>query len=129
MNLTTEMLKEMISEEIKVQTKKQVEREKESERRSRERKRSWDPDTYTLAKGIFTEGEQEIELSIDDDPERLMKAIVYLQKENKRLRDAMSLNAEQVASLCKKNGYRTYKSFLDGVNALNSAEKGKLYSK
>ena len=129
MNLTAEILKEMIAEEIKVQTKKQVEREKESKRISNQRKRQLDPDTYKLAKGIFTEGEQEIELSIDDDPEKLMKAIHYLQQENQRLRSAMSLSAEQVASICKKNGYRTYKSFLDGVNAINAAEKGKLYAK
>ena len=129
MLLTTEILKEMIIEELKVQTKKQVEREKEGKRISNQRKRSWDEDTYKLAKGIFTEGEQEIELSVDDPPEKLIKAIMYLQKENERLRSQLSLDANQVASLCKRNGYRTYKSFLDTINSINAAEKGKLYPK
>jgi len=129
MQLTAEILKEMIQEEIKIQSQKEVERKKESDRISRERKRSWDEPTYKLARGIFTEGDQEIEVSLDTEPEKLLKVIQYQAKEIERLRASLTFSADQIHNLCTKKGYRTFDSYLKTVNAVNAAEKGKLFDK
>ena len=121
----------MITEEIKVQTQKQVEREKESKRRSRERKRSWDPDTYTLGKGIVEE-DQVISISEDSSPEEMLKAIQYLKKQNEmlrsKLREKITLDDKQIQKFCNKNGFKSFQAYLKNVNAINAAEKGKLYN-
>ena len=128
MKFTLELLKEMITEEMKRQTADQVRREKESERISRERKRGWDPDLYKLAKGIFTESEQTIEVDEDTPPEQLLKIILAQTQEIKRLRNLTTLNGEQIKNLCNKNNYRSFQDHLKAVNAINAAEKGKLYN-
>jgi len=128
MKFTLELLKEMITEEMKRQTADQVRREKEGKRISNQRKRSWDEDTYKLAKGIFTESDQTIEVDENTPPEQLLQIILAQSKEINRLQELTSLNAEQVKSLCNKNNYRSFQDHLKSVNAINAAEKGKLFN-
>ena len=119
----------MVEQEIKVQSRKEVEKERESARRSRDRKRSWDPDTYTLGKGIISE--DDIEVSSESSPEELMKVIQYLKKQNSALRTKLKekvlIDKKEVQTFCNKNGYRTFQDYLKNVNAINAAEKGNLF--
>ena len=121
----------MIESEVKIQTKDQVRREKESKKRSRDRRRSWDPDFYKLGNGI-TEGGEEISVSEDTPVSDLLKVIQYLKDENeslkKKLRSTKEMDSEELQSVCNKNGYKTFQAYLKNVNAINAAEKGKLFS-
>ena len=45
---------------------------------------------------------------------------------DRQLMETSQMNDEQVKSFCISRGYRTYEHFLKSVNALNSAQKGKL---
>ena len=84
MQINTDTLRKIISEELKKMTiisKDKDRRNKEAKKRSRDRKRSWDPDTYKLAKGIFTEEEKTITINADTPTEELLAVIQSLKSE------------------------------------------------
>ena len=132
MMITAQILKEMIENEIRIQSKTEVDREKESKKRSTDRKRSWDDTPYKLGKGIV-ESDSEINVSEESSPEELMRVILHLKKQNESLRtqlkSKMDLDSEQIQKFCNKNGMKSFKDYLKYVNAINSAEKGKLFQK
>ena len=120
----------MIAEEIQIQSPSQVKREKESKKRSNDRKRSWDPDTYTLGKGIVAE-DSEITINEETPREDLIKVIIALKRERDELKDKLSqpLDQEQLVKVCKKHGLKSFADYLKAVDLVNRAEKGKLLSK
>jgi hypothetical protein len=132
MQITTETLRIIISEELKRMTvisKDKDRREKESKKRSRDRKRSWDPDTYTLGRGIVSEEEKTITINEDTPVEELLAVIQSLKQENDQLQDQINkpLDAEKLKKLCNKKGLRSFKHYLELVNAMNRSEKGTLH--
>ena len=132
MQITKDTLKRIISEELQRMTvisKDKDRRNKEAKKRSRDRKRSWDPDTYTLAKGIVSEEEKTITISEDTPIEELLAVIQSLKQENDQLKEQINqpLDAEKLKKLCNKKGLRSFKHYLELVNAMNRSEKGTLH--
>ena len=122
MKMTNQKLRHLIEEELRIQTKDQVQREKASKKTSQDRKRSWSPDFYKLGRGI-TE---------DTSKDELIAYIEELKQENENLKARLNkkkeIDEEDVQSFCAKNGYKSFKDFLQYTNAINAAEKGKLNS-
>ena len=122
MTMTNQELRQLIEEELRIQTQDQVQREKTSKKTSQDRKRSWDPDFYKLGRGI-TE---------DTSRDELISFIKQLKQENEdlktRLNKKKEIDEKNVQSFCAKNGYKSFKDFLQYTNAINMAEKGKLNS-
>ena len=131
MKISMKDLKKIISEELKitkVQTKDQVRREKEAKKRSTDRKRSWNPDTYTLAKGIISEEEVTIPISEETDPAKLILIIKDLQDQKRQMDKRLDedISHDKLTSICNKKGFRTLRQYLAMVNAISASEKGKL---